>query len=240
MYWYCVIFFAILFVAMIFFYEETKYSKPLLNARIPSQEPFVGNRPDSANKKDDLKEAATRQSTKTSLAHGEGASNDWIDHTIPLKSYRERHRLFTTTPGTLGQFLEQTFRPFVYLYSFPAVAYTSIQFGSMLALFSVIGNSQAAIFSLPPYNFSVIGIGLISIPALIGTMIGAVYGGLISDWAIVWLSKRNNGIYEPEFRLYMCILPSIIGPAGIVLYGVGSVNVCLLSLCMGENTNKSP
>jgi hypothetical protein len=122
------------------------------------------------------------------------------------------------------------FRPLVYVYTFPAVAYNAIQYGSMLSWFAVIGNSEAAIFSVDPYEFSAIGIGLLAIPALIGTILGGIYGGIMSDWAIIYLSKRNNGVYEPEFRLYMCIPPAFIAPAGVYLYGIGPSSVSMFPL----------
>lgn len=100
----------------------------------------------------------------------------------------------------------------------------------MLSWFAVIGNSEAAIFSVEPYEFSPIGIGLLAIPALIGTILGGIYGGIMSDWAIIYLSKRNNGVYEPEFRLYMCIPPAFISPPGVYLYGIGSSSVSMFPL----------
>lgn len=66
-----------------------------------------------------------------------------------------------------------------------------------------------------------------AIPALIGAIIGSTYGGQLSDWAILILSKRNNGIYEPEFRLFLCILPALAGPADLFLYGIGATEVCV-------------
>lgn len=220
MFWYCVIFLGLLFLAMVFFLEETKYTKPVIIASPPIQQQVVADITKSTN---DTKFDVSEQSTQ--ILMGENLSNDWIDHSIPMKNRKERFQLITETPGTLDQFIKQMFRPFIYLYAIPAVAYTAIEYGSLLSLFSVIANSEAAIFGAPPYNFGTIGIGLIAIPALIGGIVGSIYGGIVSDWAILYLSKRNNGIYEPEFRLYMCILPAFVGPAGIFLYGVAAVKV---------------
>jgi hypothetical protein len=78
---------------------------------------------------------------------------------------------------------------------------------------------------LPPYNFGDVGIGLLNLPAFIGTLIGFVWGGPLSDWSIVWFTKRNNGIYEPEMRLYLATLPALLGPVGLFLYGYGTAAV---------------
>jgi len=78
---------------------------------------------------------------------------------------------------------------------------------------------------LPPYNFGDVGIGLLNLPAFIGTLIGFVWGGPLSDWSIVWFTKKNNGIYEPEMRLYLATLPALLGPVGLFLYGYGTAAV---------------
>ena len=228
MYWYCVIFTGLTFLAMVFFYEETKYSSPLINAVQPvhlRQQTTANdaNKPcESDAKTNTLQATATNNSMPT---YGQ-LGNDWIDRSIPMKSYLERHRLISNTPGTATQFIKMVLRPFIYLYCFPAVAYVSLQYGCILSLFAVVGNSQAALFSPPPYNFGPVALGLMSIPALIGAIIGSIYGGPLSDWLILILSKRNNGVYEPEFRLYLCLLPAFLGPAGLLLYGIGATAVC--------------
>lgn len=60
-----------------------------------------------------------------------------------------------------------------------------------------------------------------SLPSFIGTTIGALISGPISDWWILYLSKRNNGIYEPEMRLWVMIpfIPFI--PIGAFIFGFG-------------------
>ncbi|KAG4441700.1 hypothetical protein IFR05_002834 [Cadophora sp. M221] len=220
MYWYCVIFTGLTFLAMLFFYEETKYTAPVINAAQPRQQTITTDA-DKLNDKDRKNNLRTT-GTNNSMPQNQQLGNDWIDHSIPMNSYLQRHRLVSTTPGTLKQFIQMVLRPFIYLYCFPAVAYVSLQYGCILSLFAVVGNSQAAIFSLPPYNFGPVALGLMSIPALIGAIVGSIYGGPMSDWFILIMSKRNNGIYEPEFRLYLCLPPALLGPAGLLLYGIGA------------------
>lgn len=40
--------------------------------------------------------------------------------------------------------------------------------------------------------------------------------GPLTDWGAVWLSKRNKGVYEPEFRLVFmsAMLFGVFGYAG--------------------------
>lgn len=238
MYWYCVIFTGATFVAMVFVYEETKYTTPVISAsNVPHQGQFTISEAhklpvvSETGAKKLLRQVTTNRSVADTTAYGEETSTkNWIDGSIPMKSYRQRLALVTTSPGTFLEFLKLMTRPFIYLYCFPAVAYTAIQYGCVLSFFAVLGNSQAPLFSAPPYNFGPATLGLMSVPALIGAIIGSAYGGPLSDWAIVWLSKRNGGTYEPEFRLYMCLLPAFVGPCGILLYGIGAARVCSLFL----------
>ena len=40
--------------------------------------------------------------------------------------------------------------------------------------------------------------------------------GRLADWGTVWLAKRNNGVYEPEFRIFFvaAMLFAVFGYAG--------------------------
>jgi hypothetical protein len=62
-------------------------------------------------------------------------------------------------------------------------------------------------------------VGLTYIGPLIGTFIGAAIAGPLSDYSARVLSKRNKGIYEPEFKLPPVILYSLFGIMGFVGYG---------------------
>ena len=50
-----------------------------------------------------------------------------------------------------------------------------------------------------------------------------VVSGPLSDWAIVWMSQRNKGVYEPELRLVF-MLAMLFGVFGYVGWAVGSDN----------------
>ena len=48
------------------------------------------------------------------------------------------------------------------------------------------------------------------------------WGGFVSDWCILFISRRNKGFLEPEFRLWTMILPAIINTGGLLMYGLGT------------------
>lgn len=140
-------------------------------------------------------------------------------------SYWQRMTRISITPGDFKAFIRHVYQPFFVLATFPAVAYTAILYGSLLSWYSVIAVTQSRFFAVEPYNFSTVGIGLLSLPAFIGCVFGAVYSGPLSDWSIQWFAKRNNNIYEPEMRLYIAILPVLLGPVGLWLYGYSLAKV---------------
>lgn len=60
--------------------------------------------------------------------------------------------------------------------------------------------------------------------AFIGGILGCLFGGAGSDWVVRWLSVRNRGRFEPEYRLWCLIVPFVFGPIGLMLWGCGLGN----------------
>lgn len=148
-----------------------------------------------------------------------------IGHMISLKTYRQRMPLLTRTPNDQTPYWNQLVEPVRVLFMFPAVAYVMLSYSSLLVWFAVIATTQSEFFALAPYNFGTSQIGLLNLPPFIGSVIGCAWGGPVSDWSIQWLAKRNNGVFEPEMRLYIAFLPGLVGPAGILLYGCSLAKV---------------
>jgi hypothetical protein len=48
------------------------------------------------------------------------------------------------------------------------------------------------------------------------------YAGIFGDWAVLWLARRNGGIWESEQRLWLFLLPLLVLPFSLVLWGVGA------------------
>lgn len=84
-------------------------------------------------------------------------------------------------------------------------------------MFSVV---NGVIFVGPPYFFTVSQVGLISLSPFILTVIGELISGPLNDWICVYLTKKNRGIYEPEFRLPLMGVSLILGVVGF--YGFGA------------------
>jgi MFS family permease len=71
------------------------------------------------------------------------------------------------------------------------------------------------------YHFNTGAIGLcLGIPLLIGTLLGEITGGKLSDYMMSQFAKHNNGVRKPEQRLYITTIAAIMMPAGIIMFGV--------------------
>lgn len=134
---------------------------------------------DENTKEEDKK--SPMQLTQTRSAGATASTFQGINHSIPMKNYRQRMKWVTETKGPAKKFWCHVYQPFIILFTFPAVAYSALQYGSILAWFSILATTEATYFAAPPYNFSTIGIGLLNLPAFIGSLLGAFWGGLLSD-----------------------------------------------------------
>ena len=109
-------------------------------------------------------------------------------------------------------------RPLMML-AFPQVLYSLFAYGLTSSWLIVVGGILAKVFTVPPYNFTVSEIGLVAVSPLIGAIIGAFCSGPSADYAAKLLSRKNNGTYEPEFRLVIITVALVFG--GMSFFGFG-------------------
>ena len=107
--------------------------------------------------------------------------------------------------------------PFAVCLNLPVLYIVLLQ-GWTVALYVSIAYVLAQIFGLPPYNLSASVIGYLSVGPFLGGLIGGVVFGAINDPVIKSMARRNKGIYEPEYRLILCIAGLFIG-AGLFAFG---------------------
>ena len=78
------------------------------------------------------------------------------------------------------------------------------------------------ILQVPPYNWSPSMTGLINIPAIMGNLLGAFAGGRLTDiWIRRW-ARKHDGLFSPEARLVPLIVPGLLVPAGLLMFGFGA------------------
>lgn len=98
----------------------------------------------------------------------------------------------------------------------PALYY-SISFGIGSVLFAVTG---AAAFG-EIYEFDTAQVGMaIGLSTFIGTLIGELSAGPVSDRILYLQTKRSSGAFRPEARLQAIWPGFILCPAGVIIEGV--------------------
>jgi MFS family permease len=88
---------------------------------------------------------------------------------------------------------------------------------------------------LPPYNFNSTQIGLMNLAPFIGNTLGSLICGPLSDWTILRLAKRNNGIYEPEMRLWVFVPFIPFQVAGAFWFGKKSLVMSCSCICKPQH-----
>ncbi|KAL2267422.1 hypothetical protein VTJ83DRAFT_4699 [Remersonia thermophila] len=101
----------------------------------------------------------------------------------------------------------------------PAFLWACLIQGMMIGWTVFIGVILAQFFLGSPLWWGEVNTGYAYTSAFIGAILGFVIAGVMADWTARLMTKWNNGVYEPEFRILLVIPQMIIGCAG--LYGWG-------------------
>ncbi|KAJ5792671.1 uncharacterized protein N7503_008649 [Penicillium pulvis] len=101
----------------------------------------------------------------------------------------------------------------------PGVLIASLMYGVVLGGVVAVSTLSPEIFSPPPYLFTAGGLGLFSLSGFIGIVVAWPIAGPMTDLLSRWMRKRNNNVHQPEHRLPALILPFLICPVGLVVFG---------------------
>ncbi|EXJ54322.1 serine/threonine kinase 16 [Cladophialophora yegresii CBS 114405] len=135
------------------------------------------------------------------------------------KTYLQRLSLWQPSKGE--NMLPRAIRSLKYL-GWPVIFYAGFSYGSYLIWFNVLNATASIILGGPPYNFKASMVGLSYLSTCIGVCVGSYFTGRFSDWLTIRLARRNNGIMEPEQRLWPFAACIIVVPASLILWGVGA------------------
>lgn len=56
----------------------------------------------------------------------------------------------------------------------------------------------------------------------VGTFVGAFVGGKCTDMYARRRARQNGGKFLPEWRLVLLLVPFVLGPAGLLMFGIGA------------------
>ncbi|KAF2768726.1 MFS general substrate transporter [Teratosphaeria nubilosa] len=214
--WFCAIFFGIQLIMFVFGFEETKFNHTESLAARQGSIVTVPGGPIGERSKINHESEKTPSEKQSTVDMDAGSVEDavrnlsiiHINPDIPRKTYWQKLSLTTTSPGKWSDFLCHAWQPFLILGSIPGVTFCCLTYAILLALSTVQSTVLSDYMIDPPYNFDSAQIGLMSLGPFIGTTLGSLVVGPVSDWWVIRLSKRNDGIYEPEMRFWV-FLPFI-------------------------------
>ncbi|KAB2578390.1 putative MFS-type transporter [Lasiodiplodia theobromae] len=158
---------------------------------------------------------------------------------FPKRTAVQKLKLWTYYPQDTTTWWQYFRRPF-FLFGFPNVVIVScfpltngmnhiidtsksgfiFAFGCTAGIVSF--NTISEILTSPPYNWSTTSTGLVFLAALVGNGVGWATGGPFGDALVLHLARRNNGVKEPEMRLWALCASAVYAAAGYFLYGWGA------------------
>lgn len=217
--WFLAIFIGTLTLIFLFTYEETMYLRAQVTIGREAVQSDTTDARHSNSEKSGLDSEKRAPAVEPILTQAETRVH--IDHTIPRKTYAEKLKPWIIAPGSFAHYLRHTYQCFLVMWYCPAVFYMALLNGAANTAQIIFITVYSTYLYDAPYNLSESAVGLFGLSGFIGVMIASLFTGPLSDRSIVWLSKRNGGIYEPEMRLWLVLLSTPIFLLAVLLFGLG-------------------
>jgi MFS family permease len=231
-FYFVAIFTAVCLPLLFFFVPETAYWRPTyLNTDLASTDDLrpLSERQElgpDVQKTDRIvptatPDAASSEAEKAIVEYGSQAlvnRHNFAGPDTPLKSFQKKLLPFSGRK-TDDAFFKLFLRPFP-LFAHPAILWACLIQGAMVGWTVFIGIMLAAIFFGPPLFWNEVNTGYAYTGAFLGSVIGFLIAGALADWSAKYLTRKNNGIYEPEFRIVLVIPQLVFGCTGLYLFGV--------------------
>ncbi|KAG8534109.1 uncharacterized protein KY384_000953 [Bacidia gigantensis] len=110
-------------------------------------------------------------------------------------------------------------RPFI-LFAYPSILWSALIYSLSVGWLIVLSEAVSEIYKgRDTYNFTSLQAGLVYISPFVGGILGTAVAGKVSDIIVRYMSRRNSGFYEPEFRLVMAIPITISTCIGLMGFG---------------------
>lgn len=164
-------------------------------------------------------------SSEDSLVDKKDESTEVTTSVDTSKSYWSNIALITPSPYLEGYGFRQYITRFVVyfkVFTLPAVWISGLLWGLQDAYMSFFLTTQDTFFYDEPWGYSETGVAIMNVATLTGAVFGCYMSGIVSDKHVLWMAKRNNGVLEPEFRLYLLFITLVVSPLGLLLFGLGA------------------
>ncbi|VUC37776.1 unnamed protein product [Clonostachys rosea] len=91
--------------------------------------------------------------------------------------------------------------------------------GLIMAWFVGMSILSGVFLAGPPWVLTSASIGYVSVGPFLGGMVASIFMASVSDPVIKFITRRNGGVYEPEFRLVLALPGTIFTVAGLAGFG---------------------
>ncbi|KAM5538316.1 hypothetical protein V8D89_007918 [Ganoderma adspersum] len=208
-FWFTSIACGLSFVGVFFFVPETTYHRqaPTIHPKNPDQD-------ESASDKESIAKqphSPRKQDVEIRSVDRDAPSANPPTFLSQLKIYNG-----TFTDDSVWKIF---FRPLPFILS-PVTWFVFLAYSMQTVWLSLVPLCSSTIFTIE-YNFNAAQIGLTNLGGIVGIVLAMLVTGPLNDWGVVWMSQRNRGIYEPEYRLIF-MLGMLFGVFGYVGWAVGN------------------
>ena len=97
--------------------------------------------------------------------------------------------------------------------------YQVVMTGLIIAWYVAVAILSGVVFASPPYLLSSASVGYMSVGPFAGGLVGSIFSFTVSEPLVKFMTRRNKGIYEPEFALIPVSVGGICAVAGLVGWG---------------------
>ncbi|OQD70091.1 hypothetical protein PENDEC_c027G00485 [Penicillium decumbens] len=203
---------------MILFVPETAYRRPNhLNTD------FKHKRDQSESSNSDIQSSYNPNEESKAFVPGAGENGvlrtEVSAETVPEKDTLLKSMKLFNGRKTDENFFKLLLRPFPLFFFHPGIMWACLIQGVVIGWAVFIGVVLAIVFLGPPLWFEEDKTGYLYTGAFIGSMLGLVLSGVLTDSMTKMMIRLNRGKYEPEFRLLLVVFQLIFTCMG--LYGFG-------------------
>lgn len=230
--WWGAIICGVTLIVIIFGCEETVFDRMKHSVVYQSNNSVEGEEND---KKEDLQKIESSLEKNEDIETKQNDVTEFLSETPvadaeaqvqeKLKPYHKRIAIITPSPYLEGYGFKQYVKRFIVyfkIFTFPAVWLSGLLWGLQDAYMTFFLTTQDTYFYDDPWNKSETGVAIMNVATLIGACIGCFMSGMLSDKHVLWIARKNGGIYEPEYRLWLLFITLIISPVGLIMFGVGA------------------
>lgn len=152
------------------------------------------------------------------IAEGGLPASDTVGPTAPAKASYWSSLALTNGRKTDEAFWKLILRPFPLFFQ-PAFLWACLIQGTLIGWTVFIGVILGAYFIGYPLWWDEVKTGYAYVGPFVGALLGFIISGLLADWSAKKMTRWNNGVYEPEFRIVLVIPQFVFGITGVFGWG---------------------